>query len=1177
MPKFVPRQRKQKKARENGKPSKLQAQDSNITEMIPSSTTEREERRRRLREELRSQQPKISAKKQKRLDKYIENKLRKNENLELLKKLAQAKVDTSHLRSSKNLGTKKDSRAEVALQGKGDVTSEGRVQLDSDLDDDKSTDDEEGAGRGGAHPTAAANDESREISKQNVVLGSGLKRPLELDSDGKPVVVKKKRKIGALPTLLLTAKSTGFLCPLVNSPNAFQSSDEGSGTEDTSKDSDNGRENDDDDDSTSTSSSHEHTEGNDKEKLNQRVSAFKAWADQRRNEAAGFQPTVATQSDVTTSPTKPPFSSIQHRKKDEDPLPVELEIKDSDRKAFSVPVERDLDISTRRLALPVVAEEQKIMEAIHNNPVVVICGATGSGKTTQVPQFLFESGYGNPNSENPGMVGITQPRRVAAVSMAKRVATELGKDGDRVAYKIRFEGTVKEKTVIKFMTDGILLREASTDIALRKYSAIIIDEAHERSIDTDILIGMMSRIVKLRENLHSEDINIKPLKLIIMSATLTVADFTGNKNLFSPPPLVNVEGRQYPVTIHWARRTNRDYLEEAYKKICKGHRMLPPGGILVFLTGKNEIVHLLRRLKQEFPPKTSGQVSSGLSVQVMGSEAPLEVEDLEIGPLQGQADDSGSDTDGSIGESINVGEDEDEFRIDDSVKQDMPMHVLPLYSLLPTSEQLRVFDPPPDGSRLVVLATNIAETSLTIPGIRYVFDCGRAKERKYNEDTGVQSFEVGWISKASANQRAGRAGRTGPGHCYRLYSSAVYERDLEERTQPEIQRTPLEGVVLQLVGLGVPNILHKFPFPSPPDPERLVKAKNLLSYLGALTKSEQLTELGRKMSALPLLPRFSKMLLTGYGHGCLPYTIALVAALSVPDLFLPENYLDTSEDLPGADDKIFDNALRLEEDAREARMKAYHRIQGEFSQLGGKSDVMKLLSAVLDHAEAHDPGSFCAEKFLRAKAMRETQMLRQQLSHLLSADPVYSSMISSNQGGALPRPSAKQIKCLKQIAASGFVDQVAIRADLAPQPPEQLRKSKRAINVPYLPLFPSTTHRGEDQSVYIHPSSVLARSSAADLPEYIIYSSLQRSANSSKVRMLPLTPVGSKQLAALTRGTQLQSYGKPIKDVQTDTPDGLRRESWVIPTLRGRAGTQGWPLPAQRIILKKVNGTWVEC
>lgn len=345
------------------------------------------------------------------------------------------------------------------------------------------------------------------------------------------------------------------------------------------------------------------------------------------------------------------------------------------------------------------------------------------------------------------------------------------------------------------MTDGILLREASEDIALRKYSAIIIDEAHERSKDTDILLGMMSRIVKLRESLSLEDPGIKPLKLVIMSATLTVADFTENRNLYFPaPPVVQVEGRQYPVTVHWARRTTRDYLDEAYNKISKGHRRLPPGGMLVFLPGQNEIAHLLRRLRQAFPSAGSGQGTTGLVVQLSGTEAPVEPEDLDIGPTQDRSDMSDQESDTSTGLTINVGEDEDDFRLDEAPEQDTPMHVLPLYSLLPTNEQLRVFDPPPEGSRLVILSTNIAETSLTIPGIRYVFDCGRAKERKYNEETGVQSFEVGWISKASASQRAGRAGRTGPGHCYRLYSSAVYERDFEERTQPEIQRTPLEGM-----------------------------------------------------------------------------------------------------------------------------------------------------------------------------------------------------------------------------------------------------------------------------------------------------------------------------------------------------------------------------------------------
>lgn len=330
------------------------------------------------------------------------------------------------------------------------------------------------------------------------------------------------------------------------------------------------------------------------------------------------------------------------------------------------------------------------------------------------------------------------------------------------------------------------------------------------------------------------------------------------------------------------------------------------------------------------------------------------------------------------------------------------------------------------------------------------------------------------------------------------------------------------------------------------------------------------------MSALPLMPRFSKMLLTGHGHACLPYTVALVAALSVPSLLLPENHLETSTEQRLNDEGFFGNYERLEEDAREARVKAYNQSQSTLSKLGGKSDVIKLLAAVVAHTQSSNPEAFCEKMFLRTKAMREIRLLRSQLSHLLRADPLYHSMLPPGED-ALSTPSDKQIKYLKQVAASGFVDQVAIRADMAPQPPEQFRKPKRAIDVPFLSLFRTSFHRDEDRAIYIHPSSVLSRLSATDMPEYIIYSSLQKSGNSSKVRMHPLTPVSAKQLDILTRGTPLQSYGKPIKEVIRDTPEGIRRECWVVPSLRGNAGSQGWPLPARAIVQRKVNGVWVDC
>ena len=761
------------------------------------------------------------------------------------------------------------------------------------------------------------------------------------------------------------------------------------------------------------------------------------------------------------------------------------------------------------------------------------------------------------------------------------------------------------------MTDGILLREAAEDIALQKYSAIVIDEAHEMSKDTSILIGMMSRIIRLRDTLSKEDPSIKPLKLVIMSATLGVADITENKTLFpTPPPVIDVEGRQHPVTIHWARKTNYDYVEEAYRKIRKGHRTLPPGGMLVFLTGRSEIIGLAEKLKKMFLVSKSRPATGGPMVQLSGEEAPVEAEDVELGQSRVRlrpnldapySEDSADEQDGD------EDEDDDDVTIGESLGEATPVHILPLYSLLPTSEQLRVFESPPEGSRLIVLATNIAETSLTIPGISYVFDCGRVKERRYNDETGVQSFEVDWISKASAVQRAGRAGRTGPGHCYRLYSSAVYERDFEERPQPELQRTPLEGwlhpqtdlpekqlklisgVVLQLMGLGVPNILETFPFPAQPDRIRLTKAKNvsavssgcldrfsdlidtqLLSYLGAVSPTNQLTKLGQKMAALPLMPRFSKILLEGDGRGCLPYTIALVAALSVPDLFITEESATVHIPSNSATDMTTE-----ERERRDARTKAYDKAHARFSRQGRNSDALKLVAAALAEAEAPSSAVFCAVNFLRPKAMREIQMLRSQLCHLLRADPSRRAALPSSTG-SLPAPSDKQLRYLEQVVAAGFVDQVAIRADLAPTNVEQARQSKRAINVPYLPLFPRNFHGEEEKAVYVHPSSVLARTSAGNLPPYVIYSRLQRSANASKVRMHPLTAVNAAQLAMLTKGTTLQQDGKPIKEVITNEADGIKRVCWVVPSLRGGPGSQGWPLPARKVVQRMRNGIWVE-
>lgn len=1202
MPKFVPRQRKHKvlaRSKNHGVATNSEI-NTNAVEYIPPAKAALEEKRRRLREELESQGPKVSGKKAKRLEKYIDTKLRKDENRNLIEKLASAKVDTSLYQSSKKLGQVRETKREQL----GRALRDRRAGIDIDGNNEeilfepkplKSADEDLASSDSGEDDEEASQDFRssgvQSLPSPTVTLlntGAGLKRPLELDEEGKPLLKKRKRRGGVKSKLSVKHEPSqepeweGFSSPEGSDGDAHSQSEQSDSKDasdvTSSRRESEGSEEDSDGAEEIGSTSSDDSESEDGAAQKQRSSAFKAWANQQRNEALGYKTANVTQNATET----PKLNSFTPRPVEEDPLPLELQLsKNVSRKAFSVSIVRLPEIQTARLQLPVVAEEQKIMEAIHNHSTVVVYGATGSGKTTQVPQFLYEAGYGSSDSPTPGMVGITQPRRVAAVSMARRVGDELGDHGNRVAYQIRFDGTVSPQTAIKFMTDGVLLREVAQDIALRKYSAIIIDEAHERSVNTDILIGMMSRVVKLREEMAVENPSVKPLKLIIMSATLRVTDFTENTSLFTvPPPVLQAEGRQYSVVNHFARKTPHDYVEEAFRKISKGHRKLPPGGFLVFLTGQNEITNLSKRLKETFH---IGTTSSGPQMRISGQEAPIETEDVDFGNVLNDGDDYDADSDD---EDFN--DDDADFEMDEADTGPAKMHVLPLYSLLPTREQLRVFETPPDGARLVVLATNVAETSLTIPGIRYVFDCGRSKERKYDRQTGVQSFEVGWISKASASQRSGRAGRTGPGHCYRLYSSAVYERDFQEFAEPEILRMPIEGVVLQLKAMNLHHVVN-FPFPTPPDRQSLAASEKLLSYLSAISSSGQITPAGITMSIFPLSPRFARILLIGHLHDCIQYTIAVVAGLSTADVFIPENQA-VPVIAPMNEESHFTNEGRIQEDARNSVRRKYNRVQKEFCFLDERSDAIKLLQVVGEYA--HEPTeSWCQQHFVRSKVLKEILQLRHQITDLLRTNIPGFAHLKFQQ--KLPPPSPKQVKALKQMVAAGFIDQVAIRADLAPHPPAALwRKPTRAIDVPYLTLFPSyicqdSEEGGEaDKAVYIHPSSPLAHLSPQECPDYITYSYLQRPAPTpsssdtngkvkvTKMRMHALTDVTGAQLAVLAKGTPLLQHGKPIKEVKSE---GDKRECWVIPYLRADGvGGLGWPLPARKVVQRKVPGRgWV--
>ncbi|EIW72461.1 hypothetical protein TREMEDRAFT_70724 [Tremella mesenterica DSM 1558] len=855
-------------------------------------------------------------------------------------------------------------------------------------------------------------------------------------------------------------------------------------------------------------------------------------------------------------------------------------------------INRRPSVSQARMELPILAEEQTIVEAILMHSVVIIAGETGSGKTTQVPQMLYEAGFGFQGSDNPGMIAITQPRRVAAVSLAQRVKSELNLPSSStvVAHQIRYSSTTSPDTAIKFMTDGVLLRELSTDFLLSRYSAVVVDEAHERGVNTDVLIGVLSRVSKLREKMWREqpDRGVKPLRIVIMSATLRMDDFAKNSTLFAiPPPVIHITARQHPVTVHFSRRTLGDYVSEAYKKIRKIHARLPPGGILVFMTGQAEIQTLCRKLEKDYNRgKGSGKSIDSFTraKNIVPSVDERETEDVELGG----DDDLAADVDDGQAESDPEGldTDDDESPDIDLEETSAPMHILPLYSLLPNEQQMRVFTSPPEGSRLVIIATNVAETSLTIPGIRYVVDTGRAKERQYDPISNVQRYSVSWISKASAQQRTGRAGRTGPGHCYRLYSSALYEDHFDSFTPPEILRMPIEGVVLQMKSMNIDNVVN-FPFPTPPDRLALRKAEDLLINLGALSSPTMgkmingvsqlgqvggsITDLGRIMAGFPVSPRFAKMLAIGGQHDCLPYIVAIVAGMSVGDPFVHENSLEMSLDEEDEEDEeipemkhITNEEMRAKEE-RKALRRRYWKSQSQFLGLGnGTSDAFKLLAAV--GAYEHEPtSSFCSRNFLRLKAMQEIHQLRNQISSLASLPP--SRLIT---------PSDTQLKIIRQILLSSFLDHIAIRTDIITNAPKTFTSCR---NVSFRTI-------GQDE-VYVHPSSVLFHKAP---PEWVIYSELVQSQSSGRAIMRGLTRVHPAWISQLAPAmcswskpqeiklgaSGIRNWSKPQEMKlgaarMGNVGKGDEREVWVIPHFRAL----GVDLPPVKKIQRREGTRWV--
>ncbi|KAL3652948.1 hypothetical protein CASFOL_002629 [Castilleja foliolosa] len=546
--------------------------------------------------------------------------------------------------------------------------------------------------------------------------------------------------------------------------------------------------------------------------------------------------------------------------------------------------QRYYEILEKRRTLPVWHQKEEFLQALHANQTLILVGETGSGKTTQIPQFVLDAiELESPDKRKKFMVACTQPRRVAAMSVSRRVAEEMDVTiGEEVGYSIRFEDCSSARTVLKYLTDGMLLREAMTDPLLERYKVIILDEAHERTLATDVLFGLLKEVLRNRPD----------LKLVVMSATLEAEKFQG---YFCDAPLMKVPGRLHPVEIFYTQEPERDYLEAAIKTVFQIHLFEPPGDILVFLTGEEEIEDACRKLTKEVA---------------------------------------------NAGDTVG------------------PVKIVPLYSTLPPAMQQKIFEPaPPPASegglpgRKIVISTNIAETSLTIDGIVYVIDPGFAKQKVYNPRIRVESLLVSPISKASAHQRSGRAGRTQPGKCFRLYTEKSFNNDLVPQTYPEILRSNLANTVLTLKKLGIDDLVH-FDFMDPPAPETLMRALEVLNYLRALDDDGNLTRLGEIMSELPLDPQMSKMLVVSPEFNCSNEILSISAMLSG---FMPS--------------------------PREAQ-KAADEAKARFGHIDG--DHLTLLNVYHAYKQNQEDPQWCYENFINHRALKSADNVRQQLARIMA-------------------------------------------------------------------------------------------------------------------------------------------------------------------------------------------------
>ncbi|KAH8829933.1 P-loop containing nucleoside triphosphate hydrolase protein [Flagelloscypha sp. PMI_526] len=546
----------------------------------------------------------------------------------------------------------------------------------------------------------------------------------------------------------------------------------------------------------------------------------------------------------------------------------------TEAKATSFGEITSLSIQDQRMNLPIYQLRSLLLDAVLKHQVLIVVGDTGAGKSTQIVQYLAEAGY-----SEKGRIGCTQPRRIAAMSVAKRVSEEVGcRLGQEVGYTIRFEDCTTSETRIKFLTDGMLQRECLADPLCSQYSVIMLDEAHERTIATDVLFGLLKKTIKRRPD----------MKLIVTSATLDAEKFS---KYFFDCPIFNIPGRTFPVEVLYTKEPESDYLDASLITVMQIHLSEPAGDILLFLTGQEEIDTACEIIFER--------------MKALGPRVP-------------------------------------------------ELIILPIYSALPSEIQSRVFEPTPPGARKVAVATNVAETSLTIPGIYYVIDPGFSKQNAYDPRLGMDSLVVMPISQAQARQRSGRAGRTGPGKCYRLYTEATYRNEMFPSTIPDIQRTNLAATILHFKAMGI-NDLLSFDFMDPPPAQMMLTAMEQLYALSALDDEGLLTRLGRKMADFPMDPQLGKTLIASVELGCSEEILSIVAMLNVQTVFYRPK------------------EKQGQADSKKAR---FHQPEG---------DHLTLLTVYNGWKAANFSNPWCYENFIQARSMRRADNVRKQLVAIMES------------------------------------------------------------------------------------------------------------------------------------------------------------------------------------------------